>query len=67
MAAITELEELINKTNPNILGRNQSWFKTWRKYLKATSLLPAKQTACCNKKSTPSPNASPPPSRTGAR
>jgi hypothetical protein len=27
MAAITELEELINKANPNILGRNQSWFK----------------------------------------
>lgn len=29
MAAITELEFAINKANPNILGRNQSWFKTW--------------------------------------
>ena len=29
MAAISELEEAINKANPNILGRDQSWFKTW--------------------------------------
>lgn len=29
MAAIAELEFAINKANPNILGRNQSWFKTW--------------------------------------
>lgn len=29
MAAITELEFAINKANPHILGRNQSWFKTW--------------------------------------
>ena len=29
MAAIAELEAVINKTNPNILTRNQSWFKTW--------------------------------------
>ena len=29
MAALTELEEAINKANPHILGRNQSWFKTW--------------------------------------
>jgi hypothetical protein len=29
MAAITELEAAINKANPHILGRNQSWFKTW--------------------------------------
>ena len=29
MAAISELEEAINKANPNILGRDQNWFKTW--------------------------------------
>ena len=29
MAAISELEEAINKANPNILGREQAWFKTW--------------------------------------
>lgn len=29
MAAISELEEIINKANPHILGRDQSWFKTW--------------------------------------
>lgn len=29
MAAITELEHAINKANPNILGRDQGWFKTW--------------------------------------
>jgi len=29
MAAVSELEEAINKANPNILGRNQQWFKTW--------------------------------------
>ena len=29
MAAITELEQAINKANPNILGRDQGWFKTW--------------------------------------
>ena len=29
MAAITELEQAINKANPHILGRNQGWFKTW--------------------------------------
>jgi hypothetical protein len=29
MAAITELEQAINKVNPNILGRDQGWFKTW--------------------------------------
>ena len=28
-AAITELEELINKANPHIFGRDQTWFKTW--------------------------------------
>lgn len=29
MAAITELEEAINKANPHILARDQAWFKTW--------------------------------------
>ena len=28
-AALTELELAINKANPNILGRDQGWFKTW--------------------------------------
>jgi hypothetical protein len=29
MAAIQELEAAITKANPHILGRDQSWFKTW--------------------------------------
>ena len=29
MAAVNELEEVINKANPYILGRDQGWFKTW--------------------------------------
>ena len=29
MASIVELEQAINKANPNILGREQAWFKTW--------------------------------------
>ena len=29
MAAVSELEEAINKVNPHILGRDQEWFKTW--------------------------------------
>jgi len=29
MAAITELEQAIDKANPHILGRDQGWFKTW--------------------------------------
>lgn len=41
MAAITELEELINKTNPNTLGRNQSWFKTWSQSGKQQDYTPA--------------------------
>jgi GH24 family phage-related lysozyme (muramidase) len=41
MAAITELEELINKANPNILGRNQSWFKTWSQSGKQQDYTPA--------------------------
>ena len=41
MAAITELEELINKTNPNILGRNQAWFKTWSQSGKQQDYTPA--------------------------
>ena len=28
-AALTELEEVINRANPHILGRDQAWFKTW--------------------------------------
>jgi len=28
-AALTELEEAINRANPHILGRDQVWFKTW--------------------------------------
>jgi GH24 family phage-related lysozyme (muramidase) len=29
MAALSELEDAINKANPHILGRDQAWFKTW--------------------------------------
>ncbi len=29
MAAITELEEVINRANPHIFAREQGWFKTW--------------------------------------
>lgn len=29
LAALTELEEAINKANPHIFGRDQGWFKTW--------------------------------------
>jgi GH24 family phage-related lysozyme (muramidase) len=29
MAAVTELEDAINKVNPHLLGRDQAWFKTW--------------------------------------
>jgi len=28
-AAISELEEAINRANPHILGRDQAWFRTW--------------------------------------
>lgn len=28
-AALSELEEAINKANPHLLGRDQGWFKTW--------------------------------------
>lgn len=41
MAAITELEEIINTANPNILGRNQSWFKTWSQSGKQQDYSPA--------------------------
>jgi hypothetical protein len=41
MAAITELEEIINAANPNILGRNQSWFKTWSQSGKQQDYTPA--------------------------
>jgi GH24 family phage-related lysozyme (muramidase) len=30
MAAVTELEEAINRANPHILGRDQGWYKTWQ-------------------------------------
>jgi GH24 family phage-related lysozyme (muramidase) len=40
-AAITELEEAINKANPHILGRNQAWFKTWRQAGKQQDYTPA--------------------------
>ena len=29
MAALSELEDAINKASPHILGRDQGWFKTW--------------------------------------
>ena len=38
MAAVTELEEAINKANPNILGRNQEWFKTWSQSKKQSEI-----------------------------
>lgn len=37
LAALTELEQAINKSNPNILGRDQGWFKTWSVAGKQTS------------------------------
>jgi hypothetical protein len=40
MAAISELEEAINKANPNILGREQTWFKTWSQVGKQASTNP---------------------------
>jgi len=41
MAAVTELEELINKDNPHIFGREQSWFKTWSQSGKQQDYTPA--------------------------
>lgn len=38
MAALTELEDAINKANPHILGRDQAWFKTWSQDGKQTDL-----------------------------
>jgi GH24 family phage-related lysozyme (muramidase)/uncharacterized protein YvpB len=40
-AAISELEEAINKANPHILGRDQAWFKTWSAAGKQQDLGPA--------------------------
>jgi GH24 family phage-related lysozyme (muramidase) len=40
-AALTELEEAINKANPHILGRDQNWFKTWSTAGKQTDLTAA--------------------------
>lgn len=41
MAAISELEEYINRANPHILGRDQDWFKTWSQSGKHADLGPA--------------------------
>lgn len=41
MAGISELEEAINKANPHILGREQSWFKTWTQSGKQQDYSPA--------------------------
>ena len=41
MAAISELEELINKANPHIFGREQTWFKTWSQAGKQQDYTPA--------------------------
>ena len=41
MAAITELEEVINRANPNIFGREQGWFKTWSQAGKQQDYAPA--------------------------
>jgi GH24 family phage-related lysozyme (muramidase) len=41
MAALTELEDAINKANPHILGRDQGWFKTWSQGGKQGDYAPA--------------------------
>jgi len=41
MAAITELEEAINRANPHIFGREQGWFKTWSQAGKQQDYTPA--------------------------
>ena len=41
MAAISELEEAINKANPHILGRDQQWFSTWSTSGKQQDIGPA--------------------------
>jgi GH24 family phage-related lysozyme (muramidase) len=41
MAALSELEDAINKANPHILGRDQSWFKTWSQGGKQGDYAPA--------------------------
>jgi hypothetical protein len=38
MAAITELEEAINKADPKLLNRTQPWFKTWSQAGKQLSI-----------------------------
>jgi GH24 family phage-related lysozyme (muramidase) len=40
-AALSELEEAINKANPHILGREQGWFKTWSQGGKQGDYAPA--------------------------
>ena len=41
MAALSELENAINKANPHILGREQGWFKTWSQGGKQGDYAPA--------------------------
>jgi GH24 family phage-related lysozyme (muramidase) len=41
MAALSELENAINKANPHILGRDQGWFKTWSQGGKQGDYAPA--------------------------
>ncbi len=41
MAALSELEDAINKANPHILGRDQGWFKTWSQGGKQGDYAPA--------------------------
>src|SRR6056300_818642 len=41
MAALSELEDAINKVNPHILGRDQGWFKTWSQGGKQGDYAPA--------------------------
>jgi GH24 family phage-related lysozyme (muramidase) len=40
-AALSELEEAINKANPHILAREQGWFKTWSQGGKQGDYAPA--------------------------
>jgi GH24 family phage-related lysozyme (muramidase) len=40
-AALSELEEAINKANPHIMGRDQAWFKTWSQSGKHQDIGPA--------------------------
>jgi GH24 family phage-related lysozyme (muramidase) len=59
MAAIAELETVIGKANPHILGRNQSWFKAWSQSGKQVDLAPAykliKEFESCHLEAYPDP------------